>query len=85
MGRVLSFTGKSRRTRSQPVAPRTNGTVEIWPSDAWGGCWAVFHRSRSGDSLGHVGDFFALDQAEAAAQVAAKQYGAVLGTGVSNG
>lgn len=82
MGRILPFKAKGKPANGQETSLQVGGTVEIWPSDAHGGCWAVFHRSRSGESLGHVGDFFALDEAETASRTAAKHYGATLDTGV---
>lgn len=84
-GTILQFTGRKAKAGAlrahHPIglsrpAPKVGGTVEVYPSDAHGGCWSVFHRSRSGDSLGHVGDFLAFEDAAKAARAEADRLGA---------
>ena len=55
-----------------------NGSVYIFPDSADGGCWAVAHEARSGDSDALLGRFFALELATDTAICAARDMQAQL-------
>ena len=78
-GDVLRFPTDRVRPPAPPrrTAPsERNGEVCIYTSDAHGGCWSVYHVSRSGNSVGHVGDFLDYADAEKAARDEAARLGA---------
>jgi hypothetical protein len=78
MSKVVPFPGrKPKGAYREAVQQQARGSIEIWPSEDMGGSWAVWHRSSSGDSLGHWGSFLSFDDADREARLAAQHYGAV--------
>lgn len=60
-----------------------NGTVYIFPDGTDGGCWAVAHMSRFGDSDSLLGRYFVIDLAIDSAICAARDIKAGLSLAVS--
>jgi hypothetical protein len=58
------------------------GAVGVYPSATGGGCWGVVHIARAGTTIALLGEHFALDDAQRAAQRAANDLGAELVEGL---